>query len=225
MQSRPWDRGWGEGGPVSEEDQALALERAIIGQAEALATARLERAANERTRILEAAELRRREAEERLLARTRADAERLCKRRVQAAEIARQGELDRLRATLVDQLMAEVCTRLDRLVHDVPAYLPRLEALLAAAARALPGDELRVRVNARDRQRLAADWARTAQRIAPGRRLVLDETCCEAVGGGLVFTAGGERRLDNTFDGRLARLGSALTALALERLGGNGGEK
>ena len=210
---------------MSEEAQALALERAIISQAEALAAARLERAAAEQARILEAGELRRREAEERLLARTRVDAERVCKRRVQAAEIARQGELDRLRATLVEQLMAGVRTRLNQLVHDVPAYLPQLEGLLAAAARALPGDELRVRVSARDRQRLAADWPRTALRIAPGRRLVLDEACCEAIGGGLVFTAGGERRLDNTFDGRLARLGNALAALALERLSGRSGEE
>ena len=210
---------------MSEEVQARELEQAIVGQAEALAAARLERAATEQTRILESGELRRREAEERLLARTRVDAERLYKRRVQAAEIARQGELDRLRATLVDQIMAAVRTRLTQLVHDAPAYTPRLEALLAAAAGALPGDELRVRVNARDRQRLAATWPQTAQRIAPGRRLVLDETCCEAIGGGLVFTAGGERRLDNSFDGRLARLGSALAALALERLGGNGSEK
>ena len=210
---------------MSEEVQARELEQAIVGQAEALAAARLERAATEQTRILESGELRRREAEERLLARTRVDAERLYKRRVQAAEIARQGELDRLRATLVDQLMAAVRTRLTELMHDTPAYLPQLEALLAAAANALPGDELRVRVNARDRQLLATDWPQTAQRIAPGRRLVLDETCCEAIGGGLVFTAGGERRLDNSFDGRLARLGSALAALALERLSGNGGEK
>ena len=210
---------------MSEEVQARELEQAIVGQAEALAAARLERAATEQTRILESGELRRREAEERLLARTRVDAERLYKRRVQAAEIARQGELDRLRATLVDQIMAAVRTRLTQLVHDAPTYTPQLEALLAAAASALPGDELRVRVNARDRQLLATDWQQTAQRIAPGRRLVLDETCCEAIGGGQVFTAGGERRLDNSFDGRLARLGSALAALALERLGGNGSEK
>jgi len=210
---------------MSEEAQARELEQAIVGQAEALAAARLERAATEQTRILESGELRRREAEERLLARTRVDAERLYKRRVQAAEIARQGELDRLRATLVDQIMAAVRTRLTQLVHDAPTYTPQLEALLAAAASALPGDELRVRVNARDRQLLATDWPQTAQRIAPGRRLVLDETCCEAIGGGQVFTAGGERRLDNSFDGRLARLGSALAALALERLGGNGSEK
>lgn len=210
---------------MSDEVQARALEQAIVGQAEALAAARLERAASEQQRILEGGELRRREAEERLLARTRVDAERLYQRSVQAAEIAHQGELDRLRATLVDQLMAAVRARLGELVRDAPAYAPRLEALLAAAARALPGDELRVRVNPRDRQRLAADWPRTAQRIAPGRRLILDETCCEAIGGGLVFTAGGERRLDNSFDGRLARLGDALAALALERLDGDGGEK
>lgn len=210
---------------MSDEVQARALEQAIVGQAEALAAARLERAASEQQRILEGGELRRREAEERLLARTRVDAERLYQRSVQAAEIAHQGELDRLRATLVEQLMAAVRARLGELVRDAPAYAPRLEALLAAAARALPGDELRVRVNARDRQRLAADWPRTAQRIAPGRRLILDETCCEAIGGGLVFTAGGERRLDNSFDGRLARLGDALAALALERLDGDGGEK
>jgi len=210
---------------VSDEAQARALEQAIVGQAEALAAARLERAAAEQTRILEAGDMRRREAEERLLARARGEAERLYKRRVQAAEIARQGELDRLRATLVDQVMASVRTRLTQLAHDAPAYAPRLEALLAAAAGALPGDELRVRVNARDRQLLAATWPQTAQRIAPGRRLVLDETCCEAIGGGLVFTAAGDRRFDNTFDGRLARLDSSLAALALERLCSNGGEK
>ncbi len=210
---------------MNDEVQARALELAIVGQAEALAAARLERAATEQARILEGGDLRRREAEERLLARTRVDAERLYKRRVQAAEIAHQGELDRLRATLVDQIMATVRTRLTQLVHDAPAYTPQLEALLAAAASALPGDELRVQVNARDRQLLAADWPQTAQRIASGRRLVLDETCCETIGGGLVFTAGGERRLDNSFDGRLARLGSALAALALERLGGENGEK
>lgn len=210
---------------MSEEVQARALELAIVGQAEALAAARLERATSEQARILEGGELRRREAEERLLARTRVDAERLYKRRVQAAEIAHQGELDRLRATLVDQIMAAVRTRLTQLVHDAPAYTPQLEALLAAAASALPGDELRVQVNARDRQRLAANWPQFAQRIAPGRRLILDETCCEASGGGLVFTAGGERRLDNTFEGRLARLGGALAALALEHLSSEGGNE
>lgn len=209
---------------MSEEIQARALEQAIVSQAEALAAARLERAAAEQSRILEGGDRRRREAEERLLARTRGDAERLYKRRVQAAEIARQGELDRLRATLVEQVIAAVRQRLGEFVHDVPGYAPRLEALLAAACRALPGDALRVRVNARDRQWLAANWPQAAPRIAPDRRLVLDEECCEAIGGGLVFTAAGERRIDNTFDGRLARLGDSLAALALAELGSKDGE-
>lgn len=205
---------------MNDEVQARALEQAIVAQAEALAAARLERAANEQARILEGGERHRREAEERLLARSRIDAERLYKRRVQAAEIARQAELDRLRATLVEQIMAAVRAQLAERVHDAAAYAPQLEALLAAAAGALPGDELRVRVNARDRQLLAANWPLLAPRLAPGRRLVLDETCCEASGGGLLFTADGERRFDNTFEGRLARLGDTLAALALEHLHG-----
>lgn len=209
---------------MSEETQARALEQTIIGQAEALAAARLERATAEQARILKGGDQRRRDAEERLLARTRCEAERLYKRRVQAAEIAGQGEFDRLRATLVEQVMAAVRQRLGELVHDAPAYAPQLEALLTAACRALPGDDLRVRVSARDRQWLAANWPQAAPRIAPDRRLVLDDECCEAIGGGLVFTASGERRVDNTFDGRLSRLAGPLAALALAQLDSKDGE-
>lgn len=207
---------------MNEEAQAGELERAILGQAEALATARLERASAEQARIREAGERRRSEAEARLIARTRGEAERLYKRRVQAAEIGLQGDLDRLRATLVEQVLADVRTRLGRLAEDPAAYLPVLEGLLAAACSALPGDALRARLNARDHQRFGPRWPELAARIAPGRQLRLDDACCAASGGGLVGTADGTRRVDNTFEGRLLRLQASLARVALEALSGNG---
>ena len=72
--------------------------------------------------------------------------------------------------------------------------------------------------NARDLPRLQQDWARYAREAAPGKRLALSPQPLDCIGGVLVSSADHDIRIDNTFEGRMERLGEALQGAVAERL-------
>lgn len=203
---------------MNPETQVRNLEHALLARARELVREHLEKAAAERDRILADVAHRLRLAEEREILAAKADAERLFRRRVQAAEIRMQGELDRLRWTLVQTVVGAVKGELARLAGDEARYAPVLAGLLAAAAERLDGKALVADLNARDRERFGARWEAFAAAAVPDKHVTLSSLALEVSGGVIVRTPANHVRIDNTFEGRLDRLGDAVHALVLERL-------
>jgi V/A-type H+-transporting ATPase subunit E len=203
---------------VNPEVQVKELERALLARARALVHEHLEKAESEKARILHEAAHELRLAEESEILKAKLDADRLLRRRVQAAEIRMQGELDRLRWTLVQAVIGEVRERLARLAVDEAAYTPVLAALMGAAAARIDAHALVAELNARDRARYAGRWEALATAAAPGKHVALAPTVHDGSGGLIVRTPNNQVRIDNTFEGRLERLGDGVHAAVLERL-------
>ncbi|MCU0805447.1 MAG: V-type proton ATPase subunit E [Burkholderiales bacterium] len=203
---------------MNPESQVRNLEQALLARARELVREHLEKAASERERILAEVAQRLRLREEREILAAKADAERIFRRRVQAAEIRMQGELDRLRWTLVQTVLGAVRAELARVAGDESAYLQVLAGYLASAAEHIDGDALVAELGVRDRERFAARWDAFAAAAVPAKRVSLSPTAIEASGGVIVRTPNNEVRVDNTFEGRIDRLEETVQAAILERL-------
>lgn len=203
---------------MSSESQTRELEAALLTRARALVREHLEKGAEARRRILAECGSRLRLKEEKEILAAKADADRLYRQRVQAAEIHMQGELDRLRWTLVQAVMDEVSVRLATLAQDEKAYLPVLAGYLSQACRSIGAEELVAEFNALDHQRLAPRWEAFAREAAPGKRVMLHPTPLPASGGVIVRDRDNRVRIDHSFEGRLERLREPLHQAVLEEL-------
>lgn len=203
---------------MSSEFQARELEAALLARARTLVHEHLKKGSEERSRILAECDSRLRLKEEKEILFAKADADRLYRQRVQAAEIRMQGELDRLRWTLVQAVMDQVTARIKVLVQDEKVYLPVLAGYLFHACRSIGADELAAELNALDHQRLAPRWEAFAREAAPGRRVMLWPAPLPASGGVIVRDRDNRIRIDHTFEGRLERLQEPLYQAVLEEL-------
>lgn len=199
-------------------NQVQELEQAILARAERLATEYRERAQRSRDGILrEAAErLRLREQREESIA--KALGERTFRQQVQANELKMQSHLDRMRWNLVTDVLQQLHGRFELFKQDEDAYLEALARYLAEAAAEIESTELIARLNAQDYQRLEPKWPEIARKAAPDKTIVLDPEPAQTLGGVLVHSKDGRIRVDNTFEGRLARLQSQIQQVILERL-------
>ena len=200
--------------PTSVEE----LERALLGRAETLAAEYVERARRSRDRILEEENERLRLREEREVLAAKAVADRTYRRLVQQAELTYQEELDRLRWTLIRAIIDALPEQLVQVSQNEERYLPLCAQFLASAARAIGDDHLVCEVNAVDLRRLQARWDTFAHTAVPNRRITLHPEPRHCSGGLLLRTADDRIRVDNTFEGRLARLGEQLERIVQERL-------
>lgn len=203
---------------MSSESQVKELEAALLARARALGHEHLKKAAEERERILAECGKRLRLREEKEVLAAKSDADRLYRQRVQAAEIRLQGELDRLRWTLVQAVMDQVTAHLAALVKDEKAYLPALAGYLSGACRSMGECELVAELAPLDHQRLAPRWESFVNDAVPGRRIALWPTPCHATGGVIVRDKDNRIRIDDTFEGRRERLEEALHYAVLEHL-------
>lgn len=203
---------------MSSESQVRELEAALLARARALVHEHLKKAEEERDRILAECGSRLRLREEKEILAAKADADRMYRQRVQAAEIRLQGELDRLRWTLVQAVMDQVKARLVALAKDEKAYLPVLAGYLSRACRSIGEPELVAELNAIDHQRLASRWEAFARDAAPGKHVALHPTPGNGSGGVIVRDAASRVRIDNSFEGRLERLQEQLHRAVLEHL-------
>lgn len=208
---------------MNEVQQVGELEAALLARAENLAAEYRERGHSSAERIAAEAQERLRLREEKEVLAAKAEAERLHERQVQAAEIRLQGELDRLRWTLVSATLSGLDGQLDALVKDVARYRGVLQDLLRQGVEALVSDgreevELVAQLTERDRRRFAADWDALVAEAVPDHEVALDEEPAPGSGGVLVRTADNRVRVDNTFEGRRERLAESLQEEALERL-------
>lgn len=203
---------------MSDSDQIAGLESALVDRANKLADEYLSHGRQEHERILTEARQRLRMEEEREVQAARAQADRSYQQQVQAAELQFRSELDRLRMSLVSTVLSHLSARLEQLAADQQRYLPLLRAWLQAGAQAIERDDLVVQVNRRDWQLLQDNWEQYAQQAAPGKRMELSAQPLDCLGGVLVSSTDGNIRFDNTFEGRMERLGEELQSAVAGQL-------
>jgi len=198
--------------------QAQDLEQAILARAERLAQEYRDRGERSRDAILrEAAEkLRLREEREDSIAKSLG--ERSFRQQVQAQELKMQSDLDRTRWNLVRSVEARLSERILAHADDETAYLDTLSGFIRTAVGEIEHQELEVHANARDLKQLKAHWERISGTLPEGSRLSLASDPIDTLAGVLITSADQRIRVDNTFEGRLARLGTRLQQTILERL-------
>lgn len=198
--------------------QAQELEQAIMARAERLANEYRERARRSRDAILrEAADkLRLREQREEAIAKSLG--ERTYRQQVQAEELRLQSHLDLVRWNLVCDVEGRLAERMQAYVQDDKLQLKTLIGLIGAAAAEIEHDALTVQANPHDRRLLAAKWEQVQAALPRGKQATLSDEPIDSLTGVLVTTADGRIRVDNTFDGRMARLRMRIQQRILERL-------
>lgn len=198
--------------------QAQELEEAILARAKRLANEYIERAHRSRDAILrEAAEkLRLREQREEAIAKSLG--ERDYRRQVQAEELRLQSHLDRVRWNLVCDVEHRLAKRMREFATDEQAYLQTLIGFIATAAAEIERDSLTLAANTRDRRLLEANWDAVLQALPADKRLHLADEPIDTVGGVLLTDEDARIRVDNCFEGRLARLRTRIQQSIQEHL-------
>ncbi|MGD9299706.1 V-type ATP synthase subunit E [Thiohalocapsa sp.] len=198
--------------------QAHELEEAILARAERLANEYRERANRARDQILRDAadKLRLREQREEAIAKSLG--ERTYRQQVQAEELKLQSHLDRVRWNLVRDVEHRLAERMQQHAEDIKAYLRTLTGFIATAAETIEQDDLAVSANARDLKLLSEHWDSVTAALPKGTQATLKEQPIDTLAGVLVTSKDGRIRVDNTFEGRTARLRMQIQRAILERL-------
>ncbi|MGO8754233.1 MAG: V-type ATP synthase subunit E [Gallionellaceae bacterium] len=203
---------------MSDSGQIAGLESALLARAQRLADEYLASGRQAHQHILDDARQRLRIEEEREVLAAKAHAERVYQQRVQAAELSLHAEFDRARWSLVHAVLDVLPARLAELAQDESRYLALLLGWLREGAQAIEREQLVVSVNPRDLPLLRRDWQRYGNEAAPDKHLELSEQTIACMGGILISSGDGNIRLDNTFEGRMERLGEALQRAVADRL-------
>jgi V/A-type H+-transporting ATPase subunit E len=198
--------------------QAQELEAAILARAERLANEYRERAHRARDQILRDAadKLRLREQREEAIA--KALGERTYRQQVQAEELRLQSHLDRMRWNLVQDVEHRLAERMRQHTEDQKVYLKTLTGLIANAAEAIEQPRIVIAANAQDSKLLQAHWSDITAALAEGSEATLSEEPIDTLAGVRVISDDGRIRVDNTFEGRMARLRLRIQQAILERL-------
>jgi len=201
-------------------NQVEELERAILARAERLATEFRERAGRSRDSILREAAERLRLREEREESIARSLGERTFRQRVQATEVKLQSHLDRVRWNLVLGVERRLSDRMRAFMQHEAEYDAWLDSLILGSAALIEADELLVAANPADQRRLHPRWDQICQGLPAGKSAALmpSSASIDTLGGVLVTSADGRIRVDQTFEGRLARLRPRVEQTILERL-------
>ncbi len=194
------------------------LEGLLAAQAMALADQHLHKAREASNQVRQELQARLRKLEEGEEQRYQLEAERLCRQIIQASKLRMDSEHDRLRWALAQDVLAEVRKRLEQLTQDAPRYRQVLQGYLAEAAQAMPEGELVAELNPRDLDALRPNWAALASQAVPGRKVELAPLPDHATGGMRVRSADGRLRVDNTFEGRLARVQDEVLGVIMDKL-------
>lgn len=195
---------------MNSETQLEQLEKAIQQRAQNLVDSHLQTAKQQREKILEESARRIAKREERENEVAKAAAEQEYRRCVQASEIKMQAELDQLRWILVQTVVTHLQKQLKSQREQSTSYLELLKQYLIHAAALMEDDELVVEVNAQDHLLLSPQWEDITHDCVPNKRCHLS-TSVQSFGGGLLVRNQEDRiRIDNTFEGLIARLENKL---------------
>ncbi|HHB92549.1 MAG TPA: hypothetical protein ENK59_04970 [Thioploca sp.] len=184
--------------------QLEQLENAIRTQAKNLADSNLQFAQQQRTKILADAnkQLIKREARE--IEKAQVAAEQEYRKKVQASEISMQAELDQLRWNLVRSVIVNMQKYLQNLTTD--DYINLLKQYLTSTATLFTDKKLIVEVNAKDYQLLAPQWETIIKECVPNKTCILSTESKQITGGLIIHNAENRIRIDNSFEGLIARL-------------------
>lgn len=195
---------------MNSETQLEQLEKAIQLRAQSLVDSHLQTAKQQREKILEESARRLAKREERENELAKAAAEQEYRRRVQASEIKMQAELDKLRWILVQAVVSHLQKQLKSLREKSTSYVELLKQYLIHAANLLEDDELVVEVNNQDHLLLSPQWEAIINDCVPDKRCHLSASAQSFSGGLLVRNQEDRIRIDNTFEGLIARLENKL---------------
>jgi V/A-type H+-transporting ATPase subunit E len=195
---------------MNSETQLEQLEKAIQLRAQSLVDSHLQTAKQQREKILEESARRLVKREERENELAKAAAEQEYRRRVQASEIKMQAELDKLRWILVQAVVSHLQKQLKSLREKSTSYVELLKQYLIHAANLLEDDELVVEVNNQDHLLLSPQWEAIINDCVPDKRCHLSASAQSFSGGLLVRNQEDRIRIDNTFEGLIARLENKL---------------
>ncbi|HXK55835.1 MAG: hypothetical protein KDI74_09020 [Gammaproteobacteria bacterium] len=206
-------------------DQVNELELAILERANRMANECRERAEHSRDNILHDAGERIRLREEREVLLAKAKSERAYRRIVQAHELQLQKEMDHLRWNLVEGVREQLAQRMRSFAQqEREQYRQLLQKLLVSGAQAIERDALVAEVNRRDLDWLQPIWGDFSAAAAAGKRIALASVPIHTLGGILIRSEDNRIRVDNTFEGRMERLGRQLHQTIIERLLPNGAQ-
>ncbi|MBE9562504.1 MAG: hypothetical protein IMF12_06540 [Proteobacteria bacterium] len=186
------------------KNQLEQLETAIRKQAKNLADSNLQAAQQQRTKILDDANKQLVKQEEREIEKAQAAAEQEYRRRVQAGEIAMQAELDQLRWSLIQTVMDNMQQYLQNLSPN--NYMNLLKQYLTNTASLFEDKKLVIEVNAKDYQLLAPQWETIVMECVPEKKCILSMDTKQITGGLIIHNATNRIRIDNSFEGLIARL-------------------
>jgi len=203
-------------------NQVTELETAIMARANRLATEYRQRAEHSRDNILREANERLRLREEREVSLAKSKAEKAYRRRVQANELKMHKEMDHLRWNLVQGVQEQLARRMHELRKDREQYRSLIKMLLAHGTSQFQRQRLIVTANAEDIQWLQPEWKKLVKEAAPGKEITLSTLPIVTLGGIMIESEDNRVRLDNTFEGRMERLGNQLHQVIIERLLPNG---
>lgn len=198
--------------------QAQELEQAILARAQRLANEYRERAKRSRDVILrDAAEkLRLREQREEAIAKSLG--ERTYRQQVQAEELKMQSHLDRVRWNLVQDVEGRLSERIEALTQDEQTWLETLTGFISTAVQHIERETVTVRANNRDHKLLSRYWESVNKAMPAAKQARLDDDPIDTLGGVMIVSDDGRIRVDNTVEGRMARLQAQLQQRILERL-------
>lgn len=195
---------------MNANTQLEQLESAIRQRAQTLADNHRQTAQQQREKILADSAKRLRQREEQATEIAKAAAEREYRRQVQASEIKMQAELDQLRWTLVQSVITNLQEQLRQLSQQQTIYVNLLKQYLKNAAQLFEDDNLVVEVNAHDHVLLAPQWEEIVDECVPNKHCTLSASSQPFTGGLLVRNQEDRIRVDNTFEGLIARLENEL---------------
>ena len=182
--------------------QLEELENAIHQRAKTLADTHLQTAQEQRDKILAESTKRLQQQENRETEIAKAAASQEYRRRVQASEIKMQTELDQLRWQLVQSVLTDLQEHFQQLSSQETTDL--LKQYLKHAASLFDSNDLVAVVNEHDHALLAPKWDEIIKNI------VLSSTTGNFTCGVLVHNQADRIRIDNTFEGLIARLENEL---------------
>lgn len=191
---------------MTNHAQLEQLENAIRNRAQTLANSYLQAAHQQREQILTEVNKRLAKQEARAIEIAKAAAEQAYRRKVQASEIKMQAELDQLRWALVQTVISQLHDHLKQLSQQAEIYLPLLKQYCLHAANQFQETELVMEVTSADYQQLISQWDDFVSRHLPKQRCTLMTSSQSFMGGVLVRDRANRIRIDNTFEGMMARL-------------------
>lgn len=200
-----------------QSEQVNALKQAILERAEKLAREHIAQGKLTRQKIMEDSreKVHLMEQKELLYAKSQADREYL--RSVQASEINEQAELDRNRWGMVQVQMQKLTRWLAQLVENEEQYLPILIDQLKQAAELISQKDMVAYLNSNDLQRFKPQWNDILKQ-ADLADISLADKPVDISGGIKLVSADGNIRVDNSFEGLLARKEQVLKKAIFEKL-------